>query len=70
MILTLVSREVDAWHERLVSRSVAIVKPPTRNDRFRIYHCFVRDPDGYLVEIQQFLDPAWPSPSPRDRGPT
>jgi len=26
----------------------------------RIYHCFLRDPNGYLLEIQRFLDPAWP----------
>jgi extradiol dioxygenase family protein len=27
------------------------------------YHlCFLRDPNGYFIEIQQFLDPAWPGP--------
>ena len=35
-------------------------KPPTYNPTYHIYHLFVRDPDGYLVEIQTFLDPAWP----------
>ena len=25
-----------------------------------IYHFFLRDPDGYLIEVQRFLDPAWP----------
>ena len=24
-----------------------------------IYHCFLRDPNGYLIEIQRFLNPAW-----------
>ena len=33
-----------------------------RNERFDIYNFFARDPDGYLVEIQRFLDPAWPAP--------
>jgi hypothetical protein len=28
-----------------------------------IYHCFLRDPNGYLIEIQRFLDPAWPRPT-------
>ena len=27
-----------------------------------IYNLFIRDPADYLVEIQAFLDPAWPSP--------
>jgi catechol 2,3-dioxygenase-like lactoylglutathione lyase family enzyme len=40
---------------------VAIEKRPTMNTTYNIYHFFMRDPDGYLVEIQRFLDPAWPS---------
>ncbi len=63
VILTLVSQEVDAWYAYLQSRSVAVEKPPQLNQRFNIYHLFLRDPDGYLVEIQQFLDPAWPGRS-------
>lgn len=27
--------------------------------RCRIYHCFVKDPSGYTVEIQRFEDPRW-----------
>eukprot|EP01052_Picozoa_sp_SAG31_P036247 SAG31_NODE_4493_length_3188_cov_2.660084_4_plen_307_part_00 len=29
-----------------------------------IYNLFIRDPAGYLVEIQAFLDPAWPALPP------
>ncbi|OQY24133.1 MAG: hypothetical protein DRJ03_06405 [Chloroflexi bacterium] len=29
------------------------------NPRYNIYHCFLRDPNGYLIEIQRFLDSAW-----------
>jgi catechol 2,3-dioxygenase-like lactoylglutathione lyase family enzyme len=61
VILTLVTPEVDAWYERLRARGVPIEKPPAVNPTYRIYHCFVRDPDGYLVEIQRFLDPVMPS---------
>ena len=59
VIVTLVSQDVDGWYERLLGRGVAIEKPPTLNERYNIYHLFVRDPNGYLVEIQRFLDPAW-----------
>ncbi|KAA3660527.1 MAG: VOC family protein [Chloroflexi bacterium] len=62
VILTLVSQEVDAWHTFLVEKDVPIEKPPTLNEKFNIYHCFIRDPNGYLVEIQRFLDPSWPTP--------
>lgn len=62
VILTLVSREVDAWHDYLLAQNVPIEKPPTYNEKFNIYHCFLRDPNGYLIEIQRFLDKSWPAP--------
>ncbi len=62
IILTLVSDVVDAWADYLVAHNVMLEKPAQRNDKYNIYHCFLRDPDGYLIEIQQFLDPQWPQP--------
>lgn len=62
LLFTLVTREVDAWHEYLVTRGVPIEKPPTLNLQYNIYQMFVRDPNGYLIEIQTFRDPAWPAP--------
>lgn len=61
IILTLVTQEVDAWHEYLVKQQVPIEKPPTHNEKYNIYQLFARDPNGYLLEIQTFLDPAWPT---------
>jgi catechol 2,3-dioxygenase-like lactoylglutathione lyase family enzyme len=60
VILTLVSDEVDAWHDFLVAQGVPIVKPPTFNEAYNIYHIFFNDPNGYLLEIQTFKDPSWP----------
>lgn len=60
VIFTLVTSAVDSWYEYLVNRDVAFEKPPTQNNAYNIYHCFLRDPNGYLIEIQQFLDPTWP----------
>ncbi len=59
VILTLVTDDVDGWAERLRSHGVALEKPPTRNEQYDIYHLFARDPNGYLIEIQRFDDPAW-----------
>jgi len=59
IILTLVSDDVDAWYVRLCERGIEFEKPPARNPQFNIYHCFLRDPSGYLIEIQRFEDPAW-----------
>ncbi len=63
IIVTLVSNDVDGWYENLKDRGVNIEAPPSENKNFNIYHFFLRDPDGYKLEIQRFQDPAWPSPS-------
>ncbi|MGD1995794.1 MAG: VOC family protein [Anaerolineae bacterium] len=62
IILTLVTPEVDTWHQHLKEQGVTFEKPPTLNDKYGIYHCLLRDPNGYLIEIQRFLDPAWAAP--------
>ena len=64
VIVTLVTAEVDAWYRFLSDKGVAFEKPPALNPAYNIYHCFLRDPNGYLLEIQQFLDPVWPGASP------
>jgi catechol 2,3-dioxygenase-like lactoylglutathione lyase family enzyme len=61
VIFTIVTQEVDRWYERLCARGVAFEKPPALNPKYNIYHCFLRDPNGYLIEIQKFLDLAWGS---------
>jgi catechol 2,3-dioxygenase-like lactoylglutathione lyase family enzyme len=60
IILTLVTPEVDEWYHHLSHQGVVFEKPPTLNPQYQIYHCFLRDPNGYLIEIQHFLDPSWP----------
>ena len=59
MIITLVSDEVDAWHDRLTAAGVPVEQAPKVTEEYGVYHAFYRDPDGYLVEIQRFLDPDW-----------
>lgn len=63
VILTLVSDDVDWWYAQLVGRGVQFEKAPALNPKFNIYHCFLRDPNGYLIEIQRFEDPDWKSRS-------
>jgi catechol 2,3-dioxygenase-like lactoylglutathione lyase family enzyme len=59
VIFTIVTAEVDAWYQFLSDKGVAFEKPPSFNPTYKIYHCFVRDPNGYLIEIQRFEDPRW-----------
>jgi len=60
VIVTLVTEEVDATFDRLRARGVRFEKEPAYNPAYKIYHCFLRDPNGYLIEIQRFDDPRWP----------
>lgn len=61
VIFTFVTSAVDAWYDHLVEKGVEFEKPPATNPAYNIYHCFLRDPNGYLLEFQQFLDPRWPA---------
>jgi catechol 2,3-dioxygenase-like lactoylglutathione lyase family enzyme len=58
IILTLVTPDqagVDAWYDHLKAKGVEIIKEPAINPKYQIYHCFLHDPNGYLIEIQYFL---------------
>lgn len=46
--------DVDAWHTKLSDKGLNPT-PTTYNERFKIYHFFVRDPNQYMVEFQVFL---------------
>lgn len=59
VIFTLVTPDVDGWYERLRAQGVPFEKTPASNEAYGIYHCFLRDPNGYLLEIQRFLDEDW-----------
>jgi predicted enzyme related to lactoylglutathione lyase len=56
-VLTLITDQVDEWFHRVQALGADVVKPPADNPPYRIYNAFVRDPNGYLVEIQRFWEP-------------
>lgn len=62
VVVTLVTDDVDGWHDRLIEAGVVCEKTPNHNEWYDIYQAFYRDPDGYLIEIQRFFDPGWPAP--------
>lgn len=47
------SDEVDRRYEDLKDLADG---PPKENPKYRIYHFFLRDPEGRRLEIQKFLD--------------
>jgi catechol 2,3-dioxygenase-like lactoylglutathione lyase family enzyme len=59
VILTLEVEDVDSACAALETAGAVIEVRPRFNPRFNIYQCFIRDPNGYLIEIQRFHDPVW-----------
>ena len=56
VIVTLVTDDVDGWAERLSAVGYEC-EGPAHDERFALYHLFVRDPDGHHVEIQRVDEP-------------
>lgn len=63
VVITLVTDRVDAWYERLRALQIPLDGPPQRSQAFNVYAFFARDPNGYRIEFQSFLDPTWPEPT-------
>ena len=57
-MISIISDDVDAWYRRLIDIGMVIAQPPHRLEQFGIYTFFVRDPNGYRIEFQQFVDDA------------
>lgn len=55
-ILTLIVDDVDAVYKKLLDNDIAIEDAPKYNPTFNIYHSFFKDPNGYTIEVQKFLE--------------
>ncbi len=55
-MITLVTDDVDGWYVRLSAAGAATQGPPEKIEQFGIYAFLAEDPNGYLIEFQQFLD--------------
>ena len=59
---TFVTADVDGWYAYLQAAGATIPHPPAPAMGGRIYHFFLHDPAGNLLEFQRFEQPDWPSP--------
>ena len=66
VIITLVTSKVEEVCAQLKAQGVVFEKGPQSNEKFHITHAFLRDPNGYLVEIQRFDDPRWIKSNPSE----
>ena len=54
-MISLVIDDVNGCFRRLSEAGVEIDRAPHRLEQFGIYTFFVRDPNGYVIEFQQFV---------------
>ena len=59
VIFTIVTQDVDSWYQRITSHGITCENEPRMNEQYQIYHFFVKDPSGYLIEIQRFKTTDW-----------
>lgn len=57
VVITLLIDDVDGVYALLKSRHLDTETSPSLSERFNVYQFFVRDPNGYLLEIQRFIEP-------------
>ncbi|TFF87829.1 MAG: VOC family protein [Promethearchaeota archaeon] len=55
-IITFITQKVDNVYKKLRDKGIEILNPPKLNPKFQIYHFFLKDPNGYTIEIQKFLE--------------
>ena len=60
VVFTLLTSDVDGWYQYLTNRGATPLGPPKLGQS--AYTFFIQDPNGYLIEFQQFVDPKWPGP--------
>lgn len=54
-MISLITDDVDGWYETLRSAGVSLQGPPHKIAEFNIYTFFANDPNGYVIEFQEFL---------------
>jgi catechol 2,3-dioxygenase-like lactoylglutathione lyase family enzyme len=57
VVVTLLVDDVADAHARLLARGVVPETAPKHSEAFQVTSFFVRDPNGYLLELQRFDEP-------------
>lgn len=60
VMFTFIVRDVMEMFEYLKAKGVEFEVPPSLRPGALVYSAFFRDPEGYMLEIQEFRDARWP----------
>ncbi len=55
VMLSWFSEDIDGWHEYLKAKGIDIEQPPEKQSYLEMRTLLFRDPEGYLLEILQWL---------------
>jgi uncharacterized glyoxalase superfamily protein PhnB len=55
VMLSWFSDDIDGWHRHLKEKGVEIEQPPERQSYLEMRTMLFRDPEGYLLEVMQWL---------------
>lgn len=56
-IITFLTEKVDETYEKFENMDgIELISKPVKKEDFGIYQFFAKDPNGYTLEIQKFLD--------------
>ena len=58
VLFTLVVKDVAPWFDRLKARGADLLTEIEEKEDIQVRCFFLKDPGGYSIEVQQFLDPA------------
>jgi predicted enzyme related to lactoylglutathione lyase len=56
VIIATATGEVDQWYEHLQAQGVTIFKPLKQHDTIGVRGFMALDPEGYVLEFEEFLD--------------
>jgi uncharacterized glyoxalase superfamily protein PhnB len=56
VIIATATGEVDQWYEHLRAQGVTIFKPLKQHDTIGVRGFMALDPEGYVLEFEEFLD--------------
>jgi hypothetical protein len=55
VIICLNVYDADAWYNRITSKGIEIEEKPKESERLKIKVFMLKDPEGYVLEIQESL---------------
>ena len=55
VMLSWFSDDIDGWYERLKEKGVEVEQPPEKQSYLEMKTMLFRDPEGYLLEVLQWL---------------